>query len=134
MSETNRDELPFVVTLKIVRKARKASQSIDPSIDRANKAWNTAQFGMIQDRQYEAEFGFDKYWGEKMRQQRAGERMNNYPSPQQKTRSLEEIIYWWKSNNPYMNGSGAEQSALTGNLEGGNDECQSDVMGMGSEH
>jgi hypothetical protein len=131
MSQANKDELPFKVTRRINRKAKRAVANIDPAIDRANKAWNNSQYGLIQDRAYESEFGFDRYWGAKMRQQRNGQRTNNYPSPQQRSRSLEEIIEWWKSNNPYMNGTGLENQPLPTNIEGGNDECKSNVMGMG---
>jgi hypothetical protein len=119
MSQANKDELPFKVTRRIVRKAKRAVANIDPFADRANKSWNTSQYGLIQDRAFESEFGFDRYWGEKMRQQRNGQRTNNYPSPQQRTRSLEEIINWWQSNNPYMNGTGLVFQPLPTKLEGG---------------
>jgi len=116
-----KSNLPFKVTRRIVRKAKKAVVGIDPSIDRANKAWDTYQFGLIQDKQYEAEFGFDRYWGAKMRFERAGSRTNNYPSPQQKSRSLEEIIAWWSINNPYMvMGGGYVPPLVKTHLEGGN--------------
>ena len=104
MEKPKRDSSTIVRVTRIRHKAKPHQflGGVDPAMDRANRAWNTEQFRLIQDQEYEREFGFDRYWGAKMREQRQGKPTNNYPSPQQNTRSLEEIIQWWKLNNPYM--------------------------------
>ena len=106
-------------------------RQLDPRVEGANSWQNNTEYAKIQSPD---EDDWLKNWNAKMKAQKAAgvksDVISNTPNPQ-RTRSLEEIIDWWKSNNPYMNGSGLSNQPLPTNLEGGNDERKSNVLGMG---
>ena len=119
MEKPRRDSSTIVRVTKVRVKAQPHQflGGVDPQIEAANKRHNTSEYNKIRS----IDDDFEQIWNDRMKAQKAagvrGEEISNLPNPQQ-TRSLEEIIHWWKSNNPYMT-EGRVTAPLSDTLEGG---------------